>query len=922
MKSLSSSLSAYAPLETPQTDHPPSSTADSDSFFTRSPPPAPPQLEQPPSPPAPSTAEHVDLLFQKWSLAVAHRIKSRTKPKRGRAQGNRDDPDPVLDEQAVVEVAETVFKQCQDEEYRQPEEPSGGHGRGKGKERERHPHAPPMNHERFLELVDSVRLAISQNIHPRLNPKGSSGSYFSRSPTGETLGIFKPRDEEPYGHLNPKFLKWLHRTFLRPIIPFGRACLIPGQSYLSESAASVLDRELGIDIVPRTEVVSLASEAFFYSFLDRERGGRGKDGSFQVFLKGYTDASDFLSKHPYPGRPVTPSSRTAKPTQPKSRRHRRRGCFGALLCLCGRAGAEEILDEEQAGSANRHVGNDEDGDKFEWTEEMVESFREGLECLVILDFLIRNTDRGLDNFMLKPCSSCEPPPALSAPSSASSPPPLAENKGRPHLHLAAIDNSLAFPHTHPKGWRQYPYGWLYLPLFLIGRPWSDETRQRFLPKLSDPIWWTRLKHKLRKEFEKDKGFREEMWEKQWALVKGQGWNLAESLKREDEGPVELCRRPKKLVWDDYVLAHATSLSPQPPSLRPDPAPLSFGQAAADLFSPSNSATSSRPRLQSRASEPYRPCSPPAPGPSSRAPQPSKPELKHRRSASHPHATSSYSTFNPTARARTTRPKSVAVPISPNGAQVSSPSSFSSAAALRKPLDSLSASLSRLPMQARPQEEGGEEEINEVGEGEGEEGEETGVGLMRRLDKVEEVERKRLWKAGRDRAAREALEHGYVDSEEGGEEEGPGEWLGDEARTEGGMSRSLPPSSASGFLVAGSKRRWSLVRRSVSDETTPAEGERRPLLDPTKSQRDDFPAPSSSASSSPVLGTDAKMSMSWYGGQRLHGVDEAIEEDPEDESRAEHENGGRERSRKKWVIVERLEEVKEPRRLWWPLRWRM
>ena len=33
---------------------------------------------------------------------------------------------------------------------------------------------------------------------------------------------------------------------------------------------------------------------------------------------------------------------------------------------------------------------------------------------------------------------------------------------RPHIHLAAIDNSLSFPHQHPKGWRSFVYGWLYL----------------------------------------------------------------------------------------------------------------------------------------------------------------------------------------------------------------------------------------------------------------------------------------------------------------------------------------------------------------------------------------------------------------------------------------------------------------------------
>ncbi|KAG2749167.1 hypothetical protein P692DRAFT_201805297 [Suillus brevipes Sb2] len=42
----------------------------------------------------------------------------------------------------------------------------------------------------------------------------------------QTVAVFKPKDEEPYGRLNPQTTKWLHRQF-RWIIPFGRACLIP-----------------------------------------------------------------------------------------------------------------------------------------------------------------------------------------------------------------------------------------------------------------------------------------------------------------------------------------------------------------------------------------------------------------------------------------------------------------------------------------------------------------------------------------------------------------------------------------------------------------------------------------------------------------------------------------------------------------------
>ena len=43
-----------------------------------------------------------------------------------------------------------------------------------------------------------------------------------------------------------------------------------------------------------------------------------------------------------------------------------------------------------------------------------------------------------------------------------------------------------------------------------------------------------------------------MFLKQLALMKGQAWNLVQSLRNDVEGPLELCRRSKKMVYDDYV----------------------------------------------------------------------------------------------------------------------------------------------------------------------------------------------------------------------------------------------------------------------------------------------------------------------------------------------------------------------------------
>jgi len=68
----------------------------------------------------------------------------------------------------------------------------------------------------------------------------------------KTIGVFKPKDEEPYGRLNPKWTKWMHKLCC-PCC-FGRACLIPNQGYLSEAGASLVDQKLHLNIVPKTRV--------------------------------------------------------------------------------------------------------------------------------------------------------------------------------------------------------------------------------------------------------------------------------------------------------------------------------------------------------------------------------------------------------------------------------------------------------------------------------------------------------------------------------------------------------------------------------------------------------------------------------------------------------------------------------------------
>lgn len=57
---------------------------------------------------------------------------------------------------------------------------------------------------------------------------------------------------------------------------------------------------------------------------------------------------------------------------------------------------------------------------------------------------------------------------------------------------------------------------------------------------------------LRRVFSQDSDFQEKMFAKQIAVMKGQAWNVVETLKTTDHGPLELTRRTRVCVWDDLV----------------------------------------------------------------------------------------------------------------------------------------------------------------------------------------------------------------------------------------------------------------------------------------------------------------------------------------------------------------------------------
>lgn len=87
---------------------------------------------------------------------------------------------------------------------------------------------------------------------------------------------------------------------------------------------------------------------------------------------------------------------------------------------------------------------------------------------------------------------------------------------------------------------------------LIGQPFSQKTRDHFLPLLTSTQWWSSTQLALRRVFSQDSDFQEKMFARQIAVMKGQAWNVVETLKTPDHGPLELTRRARVCVWDDLV----------------------------------------------------------------------------------------------------------------------------------------------------------------------------------------------------------------------------------------------------------------------------------------------------------------------------------------------------------------------------------
>lgn len=346
--------------------------------------------------------------------------------------------------------------------------------------------------KQFNRLVNNIieHIELDQCKPIRIS-KGSSGSYFIRDGNSEIIGVFKPKSEEPYGKYQPKWGKWLQKNVLGLLgfnQWFGRLCLINNQGYISEAMTSYIDQRLLSFIVPYTDIIYLKSREFYYGW----NKVNWKIGSFQKFLVSYKEASEWLMDHHIPYNME----------------------FDDFPESCRIAAGKPLI--------------------FHWNKRSLNEFITELEKLVLLDYLIRNTDRSLDNWMIKVDWLEE------------------DGFSVPKIKIGAIDSGLSFPWKHPNEWRSFPYGWMQLPPILINQPFSKEIRTHYSKILGSREWWETTIIGLKKIYKKTKDFQVKNWLYQLSIMKGQAFNILKVMSIANSTPHDLINQPSIRIVDDYM----------------------------------------------------------------------------------------------------------------------------------------------------------------------------------------------------------------------------------------------------------------------------------------------------------------------------------------------------------------------------------
>jgi phosphatidylinositol 4-kinase type 2 len=175
-------------------------------------------------------------------------------------------------------------------------------------------------------------------------------------------------------------------------------------------------------------------------------------------------------------------------------------------------------------------------------------FHAEFERLVCLDYVIRNTDRTEDNWMVRVVWVRESDQIVYDGLVPTDQEKIDSSLLTPLVKIAAIDNGLAFPWKHPTGLRQFPFSWQYLNQSLI--PFSSTLRHSLLSILSDPNKWDELSLHFAAIMTSYDPSSITFLPRQLSILRGQLWNLKCCLEMKGSTPMDLLAMPKLRVEDD------------------------------------------------------------------------------------------------------------------------------------------------------------------------------------------------------------------------------------------------------------------------------------------------------------------------------------------------------------------------------------
>lgn len=197
------------------------------------------------------------------------------------------------------------------------------------------------------------------------------------------------------------------------------------------------------------------------------------------------------------------------------------------------------------------------------SEKIESEFLYQFQKLTCLDYIIRNTDRGGDNWLIRyesgeknndgqltdsgnnsDDSDIEIDNQPTSSTSTRNNKNNNKNNSSETIQIAAIDNGLAFPYKHPDAWRTYPYSWSRLEI--ARKPFLDSIIQELLPLISDVKYVNELETKIYNIFKIDRSFSRTIFDRQMAVMRGQILNLQQAL-RDQRSPLELVNMPPVYV---------------------------------------------------------------------------------------------------------------------------------------------------------------------------------------------------------------------------------------------------------------------------------------------------------------------------------------------------------------------------------------